>query len=228
MLYFNTGLLGKRAAILLCLGGSAYIAGDVLYIYLVDLMGIEVRSYLYPLYTISVLIISFAGGQSAPNSRKPSVGEREPRSVGSLIVRYLLPTACLAGCLPLWRSGLEVDWTVYRPFLCVILILFRQILIQFENDRLFDRLHESLMQSEALAHRDDLTGLYNRRYFNARLASSLKEADRAGSRVGLLYMDMNRFKRVNDRYGHRTGDLLIRRLQIGFNLLNPREFWFLV
>ena len=110
MLYFNTGLLGKRAAILLCLGGSAYIAGDVLYIYLVDLMGIEVRSYLYPLYTISVLIISFAGGQSAPNSRKPSVGEREPRSVGSLIVRYLLPYSVLGGMFALMAQRFG-GWT---------------------------------------------------------------------------------------------------------------------
>jgi len=77
---------------------------------------------------------------------------------------------------------------------------------------LFDRLHESLKQSESLAHRDDLTGLYNRRYFNARLSSSLQEAARTGSRVGLLYMDMNRFKRVNDQYGHRAGDILIRKV----------------
>lgn len=213
VLYFNTGQLRKWAAILLCLGGSTFIAGDVLYIYLVDLLDIEVRSYLYPLYTLSVFFISFAGGQSAPDTRNPSVGEREPRSTGNLIVRYLLPYSVLGGMFALMAQHFG-GWTgLFTGLsLCVILILFRQILIQFENDRLLDRLHESLMQSESLAHRDDLTGLYNRRYFNARLSSSLKEADRTGSRVGLLYMDMNRFKRVNDRYGHRAGDLLIRKV----------------
>ncbi|WP_456289101.1 GGDEF domain-containing protein [Paenibacillus sp. AK002] len=213
VLYFNTGQLRKRAVFLICLGGSMYIAADVLHMYLVDYKGVEVRSYLYPLYTFSVFIIGLAGGRSAPDARNQSLDEREPRSFGNLIVRYLLPYSVLGGMFALmvqrfggW-NGLFTGLS-----LCVILILIRQILIQFENDRLFDRLHQSLMQSETLAHRDDLTGLYNRRYFNARLSSSLQEADRAGSRVGLLYMDMNRFKRVNDRYGHRAGDLLIRKV----------------
>lgn len=213
VLYFNTRQLRKWAVILLSLGGSAYIIGDVLLFYLVHFMNLNVRSYLDPLHTISVFLIAFAGGRFFPDKGTETVNERETRTVGTLIVRYLLPYGVLGGMFALMAQRFGGWNGLFTGLsLCVVLILIRQILIQYENDRLFDRLHESLKQSELLAHRDDLTGLYNRRYFNARLSSSLHEADRTGSRVGLLYMDMNRFKRVNDRYGHRAGDLLIRKV----------------
>ncbi|GAA0845291.1 diguanylate cyclase [Paenibacillus glucanolyticus] len=213
VLYFNTRQLGKWAVISLSLGGSAYIMGDALHFYLVHFVNLEVRAYLDPLHTLSVFFIASAGAQPAPDTGNQTVKEREPRPVGTLIVRYLLPYGVLGGMFALMAQRFGGWNGLFTGLsLCVILILFRQILIQYENDRLLHRLHESLRQSESLAHRDDLTGLYNRRYFNARLSSSLLEADRTGSRVGLLYMDMNRFKKVNDRYGHRAGDLLIRKV----------------
>lgn len=213
VLYFNTRQLGKRATIYLCLGGSIYIIADALHIYLTDFKQIEVRSFLDWLYTLSVFFIGFAGRRSAPRIQYQPGSEREQRSVGNLIVRYLLPYSVLGGMFALMAERYGGWNGLFTGLaLCVVLILLRQVLIQFENDRLFDRLHESLKQSESLAHRDDLTGLYNRRYFNARLSSSLQEASRTGSRVGLLYMDMNRFKRVNDQYGHRAGDILIRKV----------------
>lgn len=60
-----------------------------------------------------------------------------------------------------------------------------------------------------LALRDGLTGLLNRRGFNEGLEQSLARARATGSRLGLIYLDNDRFKQVNDQYGHAVGDQLL-------------------
>jgi diguanylate cyclase (GGDEF)-like protein len=53
---------------------------------------------------------------------------------------------------------------------------------------------------------DSLTGLANRRYFDERLREELMRAVRYGVPVGCLFIDIDCFKRINDTYGHQTGD----------------------
>ena len=60
-----------------------------------------------------------------------------------------------------------------------------------------------------LAHRDPLTGLGNRMAFTEQLHYCCDEAHGTGRSLGLLYLDLDRFKEVNDRYGHATGDALL-------------------
>lgn len=57
--------------------------------------------------------------------------------------------------------------------------------------------------------RDALTGLLNRRGFEAAMADALAKADRAGRPISLVVADIDRFKRVNDRWGHAAGDAVI-------------------
>ncbi|MBL8488373.1 MAG: bacteriohemerythrin [Rhodocyclaceae bacterium] len=60
------------------------------------------------------------------------------------------------------------------------------------------------------ANHDRLTGLANRYAFFEELAKELSRARRAGERVALLFMDLNRFKPVNDQYGHEAGDVVLK------------------
>ena len=62
----------------------------------------------------------------------------------------------------------------------------------------------------ALAHTDGLTGLLNRRSFDQALAREWKRAVRHGSQISLLFLDLDHFKRFNDRYGHQAGDDCLR------------------
>jgi len=57
---------------------------------------------------------------------------------------------------------------------------------------------------------DPVSGLFNRRYFQVRLEEELQRAARQRTPVGLLMMDLDSFKSINDRYGHVAGDLVIR------------------
>ena len=61
-----------------------------------------------------------------------------------------------------------------------------------------------------LAMRDALTSAYNRRYFDRRLAEELERSRRYGRRLGLVMLDLDLFKLLNDRYGHQFGDEALR------------------
>lgn len=60
------------------------------------------------------------------------------------------------------------------------------------------------------AERDPLTGLYNRRAFEMLAASAVESAHRSGQPLCVLMGDIDHFKSVNDRFGHATGDEVIR------------------
>jgi diguanylate cyclase (GGDEF)-like protein/PAS domain S-box-containing protein len=69
--------------------------------------------------------------------------------------------------------------------------------------------------SEKLAHdsrHDPITGLNNRRSFEARLLQALEETQASGVTHGVLFLDLDRFKPVNDRCGHLAGDALLRQV----------------
>ena len=60
-----------------------------------------------------------------------------------------------------------------------------------------------------LADRDGLTGLYNRRRMSELVAAAMDEAKRGGHLLGILFVDLDGFKRINDHYGHAAGDELL-------------------
>jgi len=73
-----------------------------------------------------------------------------------------------------------------------------------------DALEAINLRLDALAVSDPLTGLKNVRYFRARLEEARAAALRSGEQLSLVVLDLDRFKDVNDRFGHPAGDLLLR------------------
>lgn len=88
------------------------------------------------------------------------------------------------------------------------------ILLQIRDVSEIMACQQRLIDAEAAATRaaihDDLTGLYNRRGFLEFLHHELERAKRTGAPMGLIMIDIDRFKQVNDRFGHTGGDWLLK------------------
>lgn len=74
------------------------------------------------------------------------------------------------------------------------------------------RLNEERSQFEFAAAHDPLTGLANRATFHRRLQESIDFCDLHQTRAALLYIDLDKFKPINDTYGHQSGDVVLTRV----------------
>jgi diguanylate cyclase (GGDEF)-like protein len=78
------------------------------------------------------------------------------------------------------------------------------------NAFLFEQVEDEKSRLEKLAITDFLTGIYNVRYFYHRIIEEFSRAVRYGLPISCLMIDVDHFKKVNDVYGHKTGDLVLR------------------
>lgn len=87
--------------------------------------------------------------------------------------------------------------------------LSRTIINTLEKARLKRQVKESYKRIAKLSTRDELTGLYNRRYFMESLESEIDRANRYKSELALCIIDLDHFKKINDSYGHPAGDKVL-------------------
>src|SRR5438477_612445 len=83
------------------------------------------------------------------------------------------------------------------------------------RDRLRERkreLQDAIGTIQAMATRDEVTGLYNRAFFTESLGHALAQAERHGRSLALLFIDVDRFKLINDSLGHAVGDEALREI----------------
>ncbi|RDH45267.1 bifunctional diguanylate cyclase/phosphodiesterase [Zooshikella ganghwensis] len=76
--------------------------------------------------------------------------------------------------------------------------------------RVYEQLHNIYEVTKEMAERDALTKLYNRRTFTSCLDRVISRANRKSKKVALLYIDLDNFKFVNDKFGHEAGDILLK------------------
>lgn len=96
-----------------------------------------------------------------------------------------------------------------------------------ENERIQDKMHElskslessreqvaklqsNLAEANEIGSRDPLTALGNRRYFDTNLLHEISEAQKENTDMCLVLADLDHFKRVNDRFGHPVGDMVLK------------------
>ncbi len=84
-------------------------------------------------------------------------------------------------------------------------VIANQVAISLQNGRMYEVLEEQ-------ATTDGLTGLVNHRTFQERFSAMLGRADRHKTKVSMLLTDIDHFKKINDTYGHPTGDQVLRRV----------------
>jgi two-component system cell cycle response regulator len=88
--------------------------------------------------------------------------------------------------------------------------LAARVRTQIRRQRYAVELRESVNHTLALAVTDELTGLYNRRYFERHLAIMLDKAREQDRDMAVMLIDMDFFKSVNDTHGHDIGDAVLR------------------
>lgn len=69
---------------------------------------------------------------------------------------------------------------------------------------------ESIKRAEYDAYHDSLTGLPNRRLFDDRLGVAIAQGKRTGGKIAVVFLDLDKFKEVNDTFGHEGGDVLLK------------------
>src|SRR6202043_1260092 len=137
----------------------------------------------------------------------------------SIFVILLLTFAVISLTLPSILSGAE---TIFRIKLTeavfgliTLIVLFNMYTIYQEV--LIKRLRRQLLEKQDhsyilrnLAMIDPLTGLYNRRFAEQRLAAEVARSERRGHPLTVLTLDLNNFKEINDTYGHPAGDQVLQ------------------
>ncbi len=88
--------------------------------------------------------------------------------------------------------------------------LIARLRTQVRRKRYNDHLRQSLSQTLEMAVTDGLTGLHNRRYLDTHLSTLFERAANRHRPLSLMITDIDRFKSINDRYGHDVGDEVLR------------------
>ncbi len=87
------------------------------------------------------------------------------------------------------------------------------------------QLHETIRRLERVSDTDDLTGIYNRRAGEKRLAEEVARAERDLQSFQLAFFDINEFKEINDKHGHSAGDACISHVAALLQLNTRRGDW---
>jgi diguanylate cyclase (GGDEF)-like protein len=144
----------------------------------------------------------------------------------SIFVLLLLAFAVTIFFLPAVRSGAETIFKIKMVdvvfALIALVVLFnvyavsQAILIRRLRRQLAEKQgHSDLLRNLAMV--DPLTGLYNRRFAEQRLAAEVARSERKGHPLTILTLDLNNFKEINDAYGHPAGDLVLQEFAAHLN-----------
>ncbi|HEV7493394.1 sensor domain-containing diguanylate cyclase [Baekduia sp.] len=130
-----------------------------------------------------------------------------PQDLEAIVFCPLIVADRVIGTLNVWRedSAPELAGTIptFSPEEAQLIKRFASLAaLAYDNARRRELLSEQ-------ARTDELTGLFNRRHFHERLAAELARAQRDGAPVGLVLLDVDDFKRVNDVHGHPVGDQVL-------------------
>ncbi|HTW73680.1 MAG TPA: EAL domain-containing protein [Steroidobacteraceae bacterium] len=106
----------------------------------------------------------------------------------------------------------EVEVTGFRVQLGTRALLAFTLCDVSLRRRVEEQLLEKQQHLDHLAHHDQLTGLPNRLYLAHHLPGAIEAAKRSGSMLAVLFLDLDRFKHINDSRGHETGDKLLKKV----------------
>ncbi|PLX92497.1 MAG: hypothetical protein C0621_09570 [Desulfuromonas sp.] len=151
----------------------------------------------------STLQLAIRGKDGLGREGEIFFGEKQVFSADPIIMPVLLPNGSWQiAAVPSrgWSANIQTFWP-YRATGYTLTLLF-SLLITF--------LLHARRTNKILAMHDTLTGLPNRRLLDDRFSQMIAASIRSKTSFGLLYIDLNGFKEINDRHGHKIGDKLLK------------------
>jgi diguanylate cyclase (GGDEF)-like protein len=144
----------------------------------------------------------------------------------SIFVILLLSFAVVALALPAVRQGTETIFGIKRVeavlglialvLLFDVYVVYQQILIKRLRRQLAEK-QDQADQLRSLAMVDSLTGLYNRRFAEQRLAAEVARSEHQGHPLTVLILDLSNFKQINETHGHPAGDQVLKEFATRLN-----------
>lgn len=144
----------------------------------------------------------------------------------SIFVMLLLTGALISFALPSLLQGattlfkIKVAEAIFGLVFLIVIFnvytIYQQVLIKRLRLQLAEKQNHSMIL-RGLAMIDALTGLYNRRFAEQRLAAEVARSARKGHPLTVVLLDLDEFKYINDTYGHPAGDLVLQEFAAALN-----------
>jgi diguanylate cyclase (GGDEF)-like protein len=181
--------------------------------------GIVLRASDYPDYFAALKLGRAIDGHDAlrdPRTRAFGPDYLRPLGITSMMDAAIRRDGTVAGVVCLEHVGTQRTWTAAEmEFAGALADQAALALAAVERRRLEEeraRVQSELARTRELALQDELTGLANRRAMEQLLMVEVSRALRHGRPLSILMADVDHFKSINDTYGHRAGDEVLREL----------------